>query len=64
MVAKKQGGKPKSKPPGHLSYYNVFVKAQLAKLKDEHPDMDHRERFKLAALAWAKSPRNPKNRAT
>lgn len=45
-----------------VSAYNVFIRTQLAQPKHEHPDMEHRERFKRAQLRWASAPENPKNR--
>lgn len=50
----------KAKP--RVSVYSVYIREELARLKDAHPDMEHRERFRLASMGWAKSPRNPKNR--
>lgn len=32
------------------------MKKQLAKLKEEKPNLDHKSRFKEAASSWAKSP--------
>ncbi|KAB5588322.1 hypothetical protein CTheo_8238 [Ceratobasidium theobromae] len=49
------GPKKKSSP------YNVYMKAELAKLKEKHPDMTHKERFKLAATSWGEAAENPKN---
>ncbi|KAG8678740.1 hypothetical protein FRC12_020748 [Ceratobasidium sp. 428] len=49
------GAKKKSSP------YNVYMKSELAKLKEKHPDMSHKERFKLAATTWAQASENPKN---
>ncbi|PWN46645.1 hypothetical protein IE53DRAFT_372155 [Violaceomyces palustris] len=45
------------------SAYNVYMKEALAKLKTEKPQLEHKERFKLAAQQWAKHPSNPKNKA-
>ncbi|KZO92748.1 hypothetical protein CALVIDRAFT_567050 [Calocera viscosa TUFC12733] len=50
------GAKKKSSP------YNVFMKNELAKLKEKHPDMPHKERFKTAASSWATAKENPKNK--
>ena len=38
--------KTKKKP---LSKYNLFMKNELNRLKKERPDMEHKDRFKLAA---------------
>tara|TARA_B110001450_G_scaffold1732_1_gene1989 strand:+ start:7953 stop:8171 length:219 start_codon:yes stop_codon:yes gene_type:complete len=34
------------------SAYNIFMKAELANVKATHPDMSHKERFKLAASRY------------
>ena len=57
MPAKKASGK---KPK--ISPFQVYMKRELAKIKEEHPDMEHRERYKVASLRWQQSPQNPKNR--
>lgn len=59
MPPKKTTGGKKGKP----SPYNTYMKEALAKLKAEKPDMAHKDRFKVAAQQWAKSPDNPKNKA-
>ena len=48
-------------PPRTLSAYNVFMKSEVAKVKNEHPQLAHREAFKLAAEHWQSSPMNPQN---
>ena len=48
-------------PPRTLSAYNVFMKGEVAKVKGEHPELPHREAFKLAAERWQASPMNPQN---
>ncbi|CAE6457255.1 unnamed protein product [Rhizoctonia solani] len=49
------GSKKKSSP------YNVYMKSELARLKEKNPEMSHKERFKMAATSWADSSENPKN---
>ncbi|RKP24805.1 hypothetical protein SYNPS1DRAFT_10065, partial [Syncephalis pseudoplumigaleata] len=44
-----------------LSPYNLYMKNELARIKSEHPDTNHREAFKMAATNWKQSPDNPKN---
>ena len=44
----------KDKTPRAPSAYNIFMKKELTKLKEKHPQMDHKERFKLAANNWSK----------
>jgi len=38
-----------------LSAYNKFMKTELAKLKRQHPNVDHRDRFSMAAANWSGS---------
>jgi len=47
--------------PRALSAYNVFMKGEVANVKSEHPELPHREAFKLAAERWQSSPMNPQN---
>lgn len=45
-------GKPmakKEKSSRKPSRYNLFMKEEMTKLKISHPEMPHKERFKLAA---------------
>ncbi|GAA97557.1 hypothetical protein E5Q_04235 [Mixia osmundae IAM 14324] len=61
MVAKKKaatGGAIKKR-----SAYNKYMKGALGRIKDEHPDMAHKERFTLAAQQWKTHPDNPKSKA-
>jgi hypothetical protein len=41
------------------SPYNVFIKNEMAKLKQENPECDNKEIMKLAAAAWKKSKETP-----
>jgi hypothetical protein len=50
-----------NQPPRALSAYNVFMKSEVAKVKQEHPSLPHREAFKMAAERWQASPMNPQN---
>ena len=54
-------GNPTGGPPRALSAYNVFMKGEVARVKTEHPELPHREAFKLAAERWQASPMNPQN---
>lgn len=56
-AAKKHSGGSKK-----ASSYNVFMKKEMARLKETEPDMPHRDRFKRAAQAWHNSKENPKNK--
>jgi len=53
--------KKREGPPRQPTAYNVFMKAELAKLKAEQPEIHHKEAFKIAAGRWADAPENPKN---
>jgi hypothetical protein len=39
------------------SAYNLFMKAELAKVKAERPNLDHKQAFKVAASRWSKQTR-------
>jgi len=58
---KRKAEKDANAPPRALSAYNVFMKAEVAKVKAEHPELPHREAFKMAAERWQASPMNPQN---
>ena len=51
----------KEKAPRAPSAYNVFMKAEIAKVKAADPKLEHKEAFKQAAANWATSKSNPKN---
>ena len=55
--------KKREGPPRQPTAYNVFMKAELAKLKQEQPEIHHKEAFKIAAQRWGDAPSNPKNGA-
>ncbi|KAJ2889435.1 hypothetical protein IWW38_004711, partial [Coemansia aciculifera] len=44
-----------------LSAYNVFMKTELAKVKNNSPGMNHKDAFKVAAGNWKNAPENPIN---
>ncbi|TPX32531.1 hypothetical protein SmJEL517_g04363 [Synchytrium microbalum] len=44
-----------------VSPYNQFMKTELAKVKLSHPNLNHREAFKMAAGNWKNAPENPSN---
>lgn len=52
----------KEKQPRKLSAYNVFMKAEIAKVKKAKPMLEHKLAFKQAADNWATSGMNPKNK--
>ncbi|CAO3633039.1 unnamed protein product [Mucor hiemalis] len=45
-----------------LSPYNIFMKTELAKVKETNAGITHKDAFKMAAGNWAKSSENPKNK--
>ncbi|EDR15851.1 uncharacterized protein LACBIDRAFT_301226 [Laccaria bicolor S238N-H82] len=53
--AKSGGGKKK------LTAFNKFMQSEMARLKDDEPDISHQERFKLATSNWKKAKENPKS---
>ena len=46
-----KGGGSNDAPARTLSAYNVFMKCEVAKVKNEHPELPHREAFKLVSAA-------------
>ena len=46
-------------PPREPTAYNIFVKEELRKVKDERPDLHHREAFRLVTQRWQTSDKNP-----
>ncbi|TYJ58563.1 hypothetical protein B9479_000773 [Cryptococcus floricola] len=61
--AKTTAGKKRAGAP---SAYNVYMKVQLAKIKEEQEKSgkksDHKENFKKVAAEWKNAPENPKNK--
>ncbi|TFK41894.1 hypothetical protein BDQ12DRAFT_677341 [Crucibulum laeve] len=51
------GGKKK------LTAFNKFMQSEMARLKEEEPDIPHKERFKLATSNWKTAKENPKKAA-
>ncbi|KAF9015737.1 Sec1-like protein [Cyathus striatus] len=46
-----------------LSPFNKFMQTEMARLKEDEPDMAHKDRFKLATSNWKNAKENP-NKAT
>ncbi|KAF9966683.1 hypothetical protein BGZ70_001582 [Mortierella alpina] len=44
-----------------LSPYNKFMKSELAKVKVEKPNLNHKDAFKEVAHRWKDAAENPKN---
>ncbi|KAF8167418.1 hypothetical protein B0H34DRAFT_681796 [Crassisporium funariophilum] len=53
------GGGAKKK----LTAFNKFMQTEMARLKEEEPDMQHKDRFKLATSNWKTAVENPKTKA-
>ena len=51
IKAKIEKERPKRKP----SKYNLFMKAELAKIKKANPAIEHKKAFSQAAANWSKS---------
>ena len=43
---------PAVKPPRPPSAYNLFLKDMVARMKEEKPDMTHKDRVKLIGQLW------------
>ncbi|KAJ2907280.1 hypothetical protein GGI21_003930 [Coemansia aciculifera] len=52
-----------AKGPKTASPYNVFFQRELKKIKQENPEMSHKDAFKQAGLNWRTSSENPKNQS-
>ncbi|KAL9716382.1 hypothetical protein Ac2012v2_000829 [Leucoagaricus gongylophorus] len=53
------GGASKKK----LTSFNKFMQAEMQRLKEEEPELPHRQRFKLATTNWKTASENPKRAA-
>lgn len=51
---KKKGVLKKDRKKKAPSAYNIFVKEAMPHLKEQFPDLSHKELFKLAAQEWSK----------
>ena len=53
-------GKRKAEgPPRAPSAYNIFMREEVARIKQTRTDLAHKEVFKEAARNWATAPENP-----
>ncbi|KAG1774001.1 hypothetical protein EV702DRAFT_1200730 [Suillus placidus] len=43
-----------------LSAFNKFMQTEMARLKEDEPDMSHQDRFKLATSNWKTAKENPR----
>ncbi|XP_006454185.1 hypothetical protein AGABI2DRAFT_197030 [Agaricus bisporus var. bisporus H97] len=55
-LAKSTGGGGRKK----LTPFNKFMQTEMQRLKEDEPDLQHKERFKLATANWKHAPENPK----
>jgi hypothetical protein len=55
MPKVRKGGRKKIGP------YNKYMKSELVKVKEEHPNITHKEAFVMVAQRWKDAPENPKN---
>ncbi|KAI0257252.1 hypothetical protein BJV78DRAFT_1116236, partial [Lactifluus subvellereus] len=60
VTARSSGGGGRKK----LTVYNKFMQTEMARLKEEEPEMSHQDRFKLATANWKASRDNPKTQAS
>ncbi|KAJ4485668.1 hypothetical protein J3R30DRAFT_3697036 [Lentinula aciculospora] len=52
---KSRGGGGRKK----LTAFNKFMQTEMARLKEDEPDITHQERFKVATANWKHSSQNP-----
>ncbi|KAF9531872.1 hypothetical protein CPB83DRAFT_891216 [Crepidotus variabilis] len=50
------GGGAKKK----LTAFNKFMQTEMARLKETEPDIQHKDRFRMATENWKKAKENPK----
>ncbi|KAG5643135.1 hypothetical protein DXG03_001525 [Asterophora parasitica] len=64
-AAEKPAKKTKSGAGGKkkLTAFNKFMQAEMARLKEDEPDISHQERFKLATSNWKSAKENPNKAA-
>merc|ERR1719409_1348800 len=51
-----------NRAPRQPSQYNLFMKTEVARIKQVQPDLSHKEAFKEAARNWGVSDQNPQKR--
>jgi hypothetical protein len=61
VFAKLTKTKKKEAKPRAPSVFNVFMKEEMASLKEQNPEKNHRELFSMASSSWKTSSKNPKN---
>jgi hypothetical protein len=61
VFAKLNKTKKKETKPRAPSVFNLFMKEEMASLKEQNPEKNHRELFSMASSSWKTSSKNPKN---
>jgi hypothetical protein len=61
VFAKLNKTKKKETNPRAPSVFNLFMKEEMASLKEQNPEKNHRELFSMASSSWKTSSKNPKN---
>ncbi|KAJ3207643.1 hypothetical protein HDU67_007343 [Dinochytrium kinnereticum] len=61
--AEKTAKPKKEKSTREPSAYNLFMKAELPRIKKADANLSHKDAFKLAASNWKTSSENPANQA-
>merc|ERR1719409_751581 len=51
-----------NRAPRQPSQYNLFMKTEVARIKQVQPELSHKEAFKEAARNWGVSDQNPQKR--
>ncbi|KAF5352702.1 hypothetical protein D9756_005856 [Leucocoprinus leucothites] len=54
--ARSTGGAGRKK----LTPFNKFMQSEMHRLKEDEPELSHKERFKMATANWKMAPENPK----
>ncbi|EME27885.1 hypothetical protein Gasu2_21340 [Galdieria sulphuraria] len=50
--------------PRKLSAFNLYMQKMLPVMKQQHPELNHKEVFKMCAQSWKTARENPKNTRT
>ena len=53
-VTKTDNSKTQEKSKRAPTTYQIFMKEEIARLKESHPKLEHKERFSMAAQNWSK----------
>merc|ERR1719409_1580062 len=61
---RKRKEKDLNRAPRQPSQYNLFMKTEVARIKQLMPELSHKEAFKEAARNWGVSDANPQKRVS